>query len=212
MEIRKLSLTAVLAVSAALASSAAAFAMQPASVGEGYSAGAEIGASVSNGTQVAAAGDFTYGIRTNLLRTAYTGLVADVLTTARNVGGVGSVRETLWSVGARQVLPTGGTVPIAVEGGFSNFSLSKGGGSTSGGFVGGRATFGQGGATAPLISAMFRWHFQGGGFYQAGAGVAAPIGKGSGLYYQADYYHLGSTGGLDSDTVLIGVRFTGGKH
>src|SRR5437588_859181 len=84
----------------------------------------------------------------------------------------------------------GGGVPVSLEGGFS-FQDVRGGGAESrlgSGFIGARATWAQGATVG--ITGMFRYHFENSGFYQAGAGVFGPIGKGTGLYYQLDYYRL----------------------
>ena len=68
---------------------------------------------------------------------------------------------------------------------------------------------------------MVRYHFVGAGFWQAGLGYSGPIGSGSGMRYQLDYYHtngrfISPGGGLpgvsgNTDTILVGVRWTGGR-
>ena len=183
---------------AALASAAVcvglpAFAMPIASGDPGYQAGAELGANLDNGVRFAGAADFNTGLKTNFAGIKYTTLFADFLS------GGGDWSANLWTVGLRQQLPLGGAVPIAVEGGLSYLN-------NAGGFVGSRATFFQSGKSA--ISGMVRYHFEDGGFWQLGAGYTAPVGKSTGLFYQADYYHLT---GLNSDTIMLGVRWSGGR-
>ncbi|HET6385971.1 MAG TPA: hypothetical protein VFJ58_21475 [Armatimonadota bacterium] len=204
MKTRQVSVLATLAM---FASCASAFAMQPAQAKAGLEYGGEIGAGIGHGTKFAGAADVDYGFRTNFLQSPYTEGVVDFLSTARNIGPF-SLRENLLTVGVRQPLPLGGTTPISIEGGLSNLGLSDGGSTNdTSGFIGGRATFAQGGTVG--ITAMGRYHFEDGGFYQVGAGLTGPLGHGSGAYYQADYYHIGGTGGANTDTIMVGVRFSG---
>ncbi|MDQ2732337.1 MAG: hypothetical protein M3Y56_11805 [Armatimonadota bacterium] len=208
MVLRKVGLLAALSVSATLMAGAAAFAMPGAATGPGYTAGAEIGAAVSHGVTFAAAGDINYGLNLKLLNQPYTDVFADVLYTGRKFGGT-TVNTTAIGVGLRQPIPIGGSIPISVEGGFTNISVNQGFGSSSSGFIGGRASFAQ--TSSGQITVMGRYMFTSPSAYQLGVGYSGVVGKGSGLTYQADYYHLGFNGGvgLDSDSILVGVRFSG---
>lgn len=209
MALRKIGLLTVLSVSATLMAGAAAFAMPGAATGPGFTAGAELGASVSHGTTFAAAGDINYGLNLKLLNQPYTDVFADVLYAGRKFGGT-TINTTALGVGVRQPIPIGGSIPISIEGGFSNISVNQGLGSSSGGFIGARASLAQ--SSNGQFTVMGRYMFLSSSAYQLGVGYTGKVGKGSGLTYQADYYHLGFTGGggLDSDSLLVGVRFSGG--
>ena len=207
MILQKVGLFAALGL---IASCGAAMAMAPAQAKPGYEAGGELGVSLTSGTKIAGAADLDYGIKTNLLQSTYSDLFVDFLSVGRNVGPF-NLRGNLLTAGIRQPLPVGGTTPISVEGGLSYLNTSvDGGGSSSNtsGFIGGRATFAQSGQIG--LNVMGRYHFESGGFYQVGAGIFGPFGKGTGTFYQIDYYHIGGTGGANTDTILVGLRF-GGK-
>jgi hypothetical protein len=200
--------TLILAVGVALASCAPALAMQPAEAKPGYQAGGEIGLNFNNGSTIAGAADLNYGLKTNLLQSTYTAGVIDFLSTGRKVGG-DTLRFNLLTVGIRQPLPLAGSTPISIEGGLSHLDVS-GAGSTSktSGFVGGRATLSQGSSVS--VIGMGRYHFEGNGFWQAGGGIVGPLGHSSGLTYQVDYYHTGGQAGINTDTLLFGIRISGG--
>ena len=180
-----------------------ALAMQPAGTQGGYQVGAEIGANLTDTLRFGAAADVNVGFKTNWFGQAHTDAVADVLTTSKY-----DTNQWIATAGIRQPLPISGSIPISVEGGLSYVYFSNGSSaSTAGPFLGARATFGQSGAMG--ITAMGRYHFENGGFYQLGAGVAGPLMHGTGLYYQADYYRLGGSGILQSDVIMAGVRWSG---
>jgi hypothetical protein len=201
----------ILSVGLSLVACGAAMAMQPAATKPGYEAGAGLGATFTQGTRIAGEADVDAGFKTNIMGQAYTDGVIDFLSVGRAVnvpGGPVDIRASILTAGVRQPLDISGSIPIAVEGGLSYLNVTNGGGSSTSGFIGGRATWAQGSAVG--ITGMFRYHFESGGFWQAGAGLSGPLGKGTGLYYQADYYHTGGGGlGSETDTILVGARISG---
>ena len=210
-----------------LASCGAAAAMQPAGTQGGFQAGAEVGGNVAGRLRFGAGADVDLGFHTNLLGQGYTDGVVDVLTTGKfdtdqwavRVGGrqaiplSGSMNfEThMWVVtaGIRQPLPISRSIPISVEGGLSYLHVSDGATvSATGPFLGARATFGKGSTRG--LTAMARYHFENGGFYQLGGGISGPVPRRKGLSYQVDIYHLGGPGIPQSDVIMFGIRW-GGK-
>jgi len=145
-----------------------------------------------------------------------------------------SVLSHLFTLGISQPLAGGGPLALAAEGGFSvsgtTFSHELGGSCSSlggpgavvsdpqtyshlswlgGGYIGGRASLTP--ARGFSLNAMYRYHTQAAGFWQAGGGLTAGMGRGLGL--QIDYYHTEGQpfAGVAnaSDTVLVGIRLNG---
>lgn len=223
MKVRKAMLFTLMSAGASVALAGSAFAMAPAQTKAGLEVGGEAGFGLSNGNKYALAGDLDYGIKTGWLGSPYTAGVIDVLNVGRtesfSAGGLsfsGEGRATLVGLGVRQPLNVTGDVPVAFEGGVDFLSANGSAGgisrstSSTGGFLGARATWAQHGSIG--LTGMARYHFVSGGIYQFGLGLTGPINKGTGLFYQVDYYHTGGAqySGMSSmtDTILVGVRFT----